>query len=121
MTKYVHDDVLDGAFEVLDQGDLQVACSAFPATRAEAISFALAQAAMTPNTDYSVVNGDVSGRKCVMAAKANETVDVSGTATHVVIVDATRLLYVNECVSQVLTANNAVSFPSWGVELQDAA
>jgi len=30
MAKTVHDDVLDGAFDVLDQANLMIACSAQP-------------------------------------------------------------------------------------------
>lgn len=122
MAKSVHDDVLDGAFDVLDQANLMIACSAQPTSRTEAVTtYALADVAMTVNTDYTKANGDVSGRKVTVAAKSTVLIDTSGTATHVALVDATRLLYVTTCTSQALTANasNTVNFPAWDVEIQD--
>ena len=120
MAKAVHDNVLDGAFAVLDDGNIMTACSAQPTTRAEAITtFALADVALTPGTDFTKANGDTSGRKCTIAAKAGVTVDTSGTATHVAICDGTNLLYVTTCTSQALTAGNTVSFPAWKVEIAD--
>ena len=122
MPKSVHDDVLDGAFDVLDQVDLMTVCSAEPTTRTEAVTtFKLADVAMTPNTDYTKANGDTSGRKVTIASKSSVPVDSSGTATHVALVDATRLLYVTTCTSQVLTAGNTVNFPSWKIEIADPA
>lgn len=120
MGKAVHNDVLDGAFDVLDQADLMTVCSAEPTTRTEAITtFKLADIAMTPNTDFTKADGDVSGRKVTVASKSGVTVDTTGTATHVALVDATRLLYVTTCTSQALTAANTVNFPSWKVEIAD--
>lgn len=120
MAKSVHNDVLDGAFDVLDQADLMTVCSAEPTTRTEAVTtFKLADIAMTPDTDFTKADGDTSGRKVTVAAKSGVTVDSSGTATHVALVDATRLLYVTTCTSQALTAANTVNFPSWKIEIAD--
>jgi hypothetical protein len=120
LAKSVHNDVLDGAFLVLDNADLMTACNAEPTTRTEAITtFKLADVAMTPTTDYTISDGDTNGRKVRMAAKSSVPVDTSGTATHVALVDATRLLYVTTCTSQALTAGNTVNFPVWDVEIAD--
>lgn len=120
MAKSVHDSVLDGAFDILDQANLMTVCSAEPTTRTEAVTtFALADVAMTPDTDYTKANGDSSGRKVTMAAKSGVTVDASGTATHVALCDGTNLLYVTTCTSQALTAANTVNFPAWKVEIAD--
>lgn len=120
MAKSVHNDVLDGAFDVLDQADLMTVCNAEPTTRTEAVTtFKLADVAMTPNTDFTKADGDVSGRKVTVAAKSSVPVDTTGTATHVALVDATRLLYVTTCTSQGLTAANTVNFPAWKIEIAD--
>ena len=104
MAKLVHDDILDGAWDVFDQADIQTVCSSQPTTRTEAVTtFKLADQAMTPNTDYTKANGDTSGRKVTVAAKSAVPIDSSGTATHVALCDATRLLYVTTCTSQALT------------------
>lgn len=120
MAKSVHDNVLDGAFDVLDQADLMTVCNAEPTTRTEAITtFKLADVAMVPNTDFTKANGDTNGRKCTVAAKSAVAVDTTGTATHVALVDATRLLYVTTCTSQALTSGNTVNIPAWDVEIAD--
>ena len=120
MAKSVNDSVLDGAFDILDQADIMTACSAEPTTRTEAVTtYALADAAMTPNTDYTKANGDTSGRKVTVAAKSTITVDSSGTATHIALCDGSNLLYVTTCTSQALTSGNTVNFPAWDVEILD--
>ena len=122
MAKSVHDTVLDGAFDILDQADLMTVCNAEPTTRTEAVTtFKLADVAMTPNTDFTKANGDTNGRKVTVAAKNAVTVDTSGTATHVALVNATNLLYVTTCTSQALTAANTVNFPAWDIEIADPA
>jgi hypothetical protein len=120
MAKTVHNDVLDGAFDVLDQANLMIACSAEPTTRAEAVTtYALADATMVADTDYTKADGDTSGRKVTVAAKSSVTVDTTGTAIYIALVDATRLLYVTTCTSQALTSGNTVNFPAWDVEILD--
>ena len=120
MAKSVHDDVLDGAFDVLDQANLMIVCSAEPTSRTEAVStYALADATMVADTDYTKANGDVSGRKVTVAAKSSILVDSTGTGTHIALVDGTRLLYVTTCTSQALTSGNTVNFPAWDVEIGD--
>lgn len=120
VAKSVHDDVLDAAFDVVDQANLMTACSSQPTTRTEAVTtFALADVAMTVNTDYTKADGDTSGRKVTVAAKSGVTIDTSGTATHVALVDGSRLLYVTTCTSQALTSGGTVDFPAWDIEIAD--
>jgi len=120
MAKSVNDLVLDGAFEVLDAGNVMVACSAEPTNRTEAVTtYALADAVLTPVTDFTKANGDTNGRKCTIAAKSTITVDVSGDATHIAICDGTNLLYVTTCTTQTLTSGNTVNFPAWDIEIAD--
>jgi hypothetical protein len=120
MAKSVHDNVLDGAFDIVDQADIMTACNAEPTTRTEAITtFKLADVAMTPNTDFTKANGDTNGRKVTVAAKSAVPVFTTGTATHLALCDATRLLYVTTCTSQALTSGNTVNFPAWDIEIAD--
>ena len=120
MAKSVHDSVLDGAFDILDQANIMTACNAEPTTRTQAVTtFALADVAMTVNSDYTKANGDTNGRKVTVASKSGVNVDTSGTATHVALCDGTNLLYVTTCTSQALTSGNTVNFPAWDVEIAD--
>jgi len=123
MAKSMHNDVADAMLDKIATGNLMIACSAEPTTRAEAVTtYALADVAMTVgdgNGDYTIADGDTSGRKVTMSQKTGVTVDTSGTATHIAIVDGTTLLLVTTCTSQVLTSGNTVTFPAWDDEIAD--
>lgn len=127
MAKFVLDAVLDALLlEVVNNGNLMTVCSAQPTTRNEAVvTFALADVALTVGDglgDYTISNGDVSGRKANVAAQANVPVDTSGTGNHVAIVDATRLLLVTTTASAVaLTSGGTVTISTFDLEVADAA
>lgn len=116
MAKWSHDDVMDGAADIIqNNANLQLACTAQPTDRADALAIALADIAMAPG-DFTH-GDDGAGRKLTVTAKNGVLIDVSGTATHVALIDATRLLYVTLCTSQALVANgvNTVDFPSYAI------
>lgn len=124
MAKATSDVVLDAMGEYVKANvTAQIACSAQPTTYTEAITtYALADVALT-GTDVTLANGDTSGRKGTIAAKSAVTIDASGTATHVALVNATgtALLMVTTCTSLALTAGggNTVGFPAWDFETLD--
>lgn len=120
MAKTVLDDVLDAALDEISLANIMTACDTLPTTRAEAITtYMLADIAMTPVTDFTIADGDTNGRKVTVAEKTGVTVDTTGTAINVALCDGTRLLYVTECTSQLLTATNTVDFPAWDIEIAD--
>lgn len=119
MAKAVHDDVLDGAFNVLNDGTILTVCNAQPTTRTEAVTtYKLADVTIDAS-DFTIANGDTSGRKCTIAEQANVPIDTSGTANHIAICDGTRLLLVTTCTSQALTAGGTVTVPAWDDEIAD--
>ena len=114
-------DALPDAYlnEIKDNATLMIACSAEPTTRTEAVTtYALADVAVVSG-DFTLGNGDVSGRKLAVAAKSAVAIDTSGTATHVAIVDGTRLLFVTTCTSIALVDTGTVNFPTWDIEVAD--
>ena len=120
MAKTVLDDVLDAALDEISLANIMTACDTLPTTRTEAITtYMLADIAMTPVTDFTIADGDTNGRKVTVAEKLAVTVDSTGTAINVALCDGTRLLYVTECTSQLLTATNTVDFPAWDIEIAD--
>jgi hypothetical protein len=124
MGKTVHDDVLDGAHNIIKNNcTRQVVCSAEPLSYTEAnATYALADITVD-STDFTVANGDAGGRKVTTAAQTGVLIDTSGTATHIALLDVanSKLLYVTTCTSQALTANgsNTVNFPAWKITLAD--
>lgn len=119
MGKAANDAVMDAMLDEVALATLMIACTQEPTTRAEAVTtYALADVATAPG-DFTKANGDVSGRKVTVAAKNAVPVDANGSATHIALVDATRLLYVTTCNTQGLTAGSTVDFPAWDVEVAD--
>lgn len=122
MGKSVHDDVLDASHTKTATGTRASVCSAEPANFAGIAAVSLANVALTPgigNGDWTVGNGDVSGRKVTLAQQASVPITNSGTATHIAIDDGTILLRVTTCTSQALTAGGTVTIPATDFEIAD--
>ncbi len=124
MAKSVHNDVLDGALNIIRNNcDKMTACSAEPTSFTEAnAAFALAGAAMALS-DFTITDGDASGRKVTVGQKSGVAVDATGTANHVALLDTvtSKLLYVTTATAQVLTAGNTMTFNAWDIEIADPA
>lgn len=122
MAKTVHDDVLDGALNIIKNNCTRMTiCSSQPTTYTEGnATYALADVTMASG-DFTVGNGDTNGRKVAMAQKTGVTVDSSGTATYVALLDVSnsKLLYVTTCTSQAVTAGNTMTFNTWDIEIAD--
>ena len=121
MPKSASNAVLDGLLEIINDCTLMTVCNAQPTTYTEAITtFKLADIVMAGG-DFVISNGDVSGRKVRVAAKAGVAIDTTGTAVFValVITATTTLHAVTTCTSQALTAGGTVDFPVWDIELAD--
>lgn len=123
MGKLVHNDILDALLDGIAEATSISVCSAEPADRTEAITtYKLAITSVTPgdgNGDFTIADGDVSGRKLTVSEQADIAIDSSGTATHIALCDGSRLLMVTTCTSQSLTAANTVTIPTFKVEVAD--
>jgi hypothetical protein len=122
MAKFTDDSVLDAALAKVATATRMVITSAQPANFAGIAAVALADNVMTAgagNGDYTLANGDVSGRKLTVLAQSTITVDASGTATHICLDDGTTLLHVTTCTSQALTSGNTVNVPAYDIEFLD--
>lgn len=125
MAKWANDSMMDAALSYVDDATLLTVCSAQPTTYEEASStYKLADVVMTAgagNGDYTLANGDSSGRKLTVVQQANIDIDSSGDATHVAlcISGSSALLYVTTCTTQTLTAGGTVTVPAWDIEVAD--
>lgn len=120
MAKRVENLVLDGALNVIhDTSNLMTICSTEPTTRVAAVTtLALADVAMS-TADFTVGDGDVSGRKIAIAQKASVTIDTTGTGTHIALVNSTDLLFVTTMTSQAVTTGNTATIGTWDIEIAD--
>jgi len=81
----------------------------------------LANTAMTPGdtNDYTIADGDVSGRKVTMAQKTGVAITGTGTALHIILSLAAVIIDITTCTSQALTSGGTVTFPAWDHEVLD--
>lgn len=124
MAKATPDDVLDATLNEIALADTQYVCSDQPANFAAIAAVALADVTLTPgdgNGDFTVGDGDTSGRKVAVSPQSAVPIDASGDADHLVLALAgsSRLLYVTTCTPQTLTAGGTVNVPTWDVEIAD--
>ena len=124
MGKKVDNSVLDASLnEIKNNCNLMTACAGEPANYAAANvgggNF-LADVAMA-GTDLIVGEGDVNGRKITVASKSGITVDSTGTADHVALLDTANnvLLYVTTAASLGLTSGSALTLGTWDIEIAD--
>lgn len=119
MAKFVRNTVLDLALNQIKNNDnRQVICSAQPTTYAELNTFKIAEVAMAAG-DYTLGNGDVSGRKITIGAKSAITITTSGTGTHIGHGDSvgSNLDLVTTCTAQALNTGGTVDIPAYKYEL----
>lgn len=124
MAKWSLDANMDAMLaNIADNADMLHVCSGQPANYAGIAAVLLAEVALTVgagNGDYTLANGDTSGRKLTVAAQNGVSITASGTATHIALSDGSATLYyVTTCTSQALTSGGTVDVPAWDIEVAD--
>ena len=124
MGKLVHNDVLDGALNIIKNNATQISvCADTPTTYSHATTggtYMLAIKSDLTSGSFTGPEDHTSGRKLTINEAASIEVTDSGTATHVCLCDASsKLLFVTTCTSQVLTDGNTVTIPAWVISIAD--
>lgn len=122
MGKRVNDNVIDAALIYLMKADELVLLNADPGTSyTQAHSaFALGKIAVG-SSDFTLADGDISGRKATIAAQSSIGVGTTGNCNHIAIndTDGSEVLLVTEATSQSLTSGNAASTNAFDDEIED--
>ena len=127
MAKFVPDATIDAMLDVIaDNVDRIDICSTQPTTYAQATStYSLGNATVTAGAgsgDWTLANGDTSGRKLTLAEQTGVSIGASGTAAHIAGTNGTDTLYfVTTCTSQAVTSGNTATIQTFDIEIQDAA
>jgi len=119
MGKLITDGMIDGGLTAYGTCNNMTICAGQPLSYADIAVKALATQVLAPS-DFTIANGDVSGRKSTVAAKTDILITASGTADHVVVDNGTDYS-VTTCTSQALVANgsNVFSTPAFDREIGD--
>ena len=120
MAKYCHPDIIDAALNYIKTyADEMVICNAEPTTYTEAhTTFKIGDIALDSD-DFTLAAGDVSGRKVIVGAQTNVTVDDPDAAIYIALTDIseTKLLYVTTCTEKALV--DLANTPAWDIEIAD--
>ena len=123
--KLTGDNFIDGAFEYLaSNGSLLVVAAdsstSFAAVDSTGDTRVLAVHALT-TADYTIQNGDASGRKVTISSQDSVDIVRSGTAENLYILDTgnSEILLVTSITTQALTTGNKVNIPSFDDEIAD--
>lgn len=123
MAKYVPFAVLDAMLDIVGAADRLFVCSIQPTTYAQASSiYNLATKILSGA--FSKANGDISGRKLVLAAQSGISVTTEGNAQHWALgkSDTSELLLVGTLTAQMVYVGNTVNFPQTDVlEIRDVS
>lgn len=127
MAKFAPDSFYDnGSLAQAALADEMYVCSAQPTNYADIANVDLVgPIVMTPGAgggDFTLADGDTSGRKLTVAAQNGASVIASGTANHVVLATggATDLIrYITTCTSQAVTSGNTANVGAWDIEVLD--
>lgn len=128
MAKFANDEVMDAALDqVSTNADQMVVCAGQPSTYADATTDsgsggnALGEVAAAGG-DFTKADGDTDGRKVTVASK-DVTIDVTGTADHVAIVDDdnSTLLLVTTMSDTSVTVSETRTINAFDYEVGDPA
>lgn len=129
MGKLIPDAILDGMLDTIaDNVDRIDICADTPvdySTATTAGTYSLGNVAVTVSDgggDWTIGNGDTSGRKLTLAQQTGVSIGNSGTATHIAGTDGTSVFYfATTCTSQAVTSGNTATINTFDIEIQDAA
>lgn len=126
MAKFQNDSIYDdGTLQYIRlRGNRVVVLKAQSATFAAANGSTqdlLARSSAITSTDYTLANGDTSGRKITVAAQSTVSVIQTATANHVAVISTTAsaIMFITTCTTQSVTTGNTVDIPAFDFEQRD--
>lgn len=124
MGKASPNQVLDASLDEIATSTRLTVLTDEPANFAGIAALLLASVALTAgdgNGDFTIADGDTSGRKVTIAQQADISITATGDADHVALDDGTDLQYVTTATLQSLTSGGTVTVPAWDIEIADPA
>ena len=122
MAKLARDAVMDAALNVVKTSSFTLTvCQGQPVTFASAIAQGAQMLArhVVSTADFTIANGDASGRKVTVAQQTGIPISATGGGNHVVLLTSTVINYITTATSQTLTAGNTLTVNAWDIEIAD--
>lgn len=128
MAKFLPDATIDDMLDIIADNCTRVdICSTQPTTYAEATStYSLGNYTLTAgagNGDWTIANGDTSGRKLTLGAQTGNNASADGTAGHLAFTDGvSRLYHVTTVSAETTNSGSPLNISAVDVlELRDVA
>lgn len=126
MAKFTPDSTLNSMLAVIAAATRVDVCSTQPTTYTEASStYTLGNYTLTAgdgNGDWTIANGDTSGRKLTLGAQSGNNATATGTALHLAFSVGTTLLHVTTCTSESTNLGSPLNISAVDVaEISDVA
>ncbi len=122
MGKSAHDDVIDGALNIIKSNATRLCiCTTEPTTFLEATNTKKLAILTIDSSDFTGPADATSGRKLTVNPQSGITIDANGNAEHVALCDFanSKLLYVTTCSLQTLVSGNTVNSSEWDISIAD--
>ena len=123
MTNYIDDSIMDAALQQLEDNVTALhICSGDPVDRTAVLAQSLGNVAIDA-TDFTIANGDTSGRKSTISPQNIASASGSGTAAVSCLINATILVVKSDLsATQEITSGNPITVNSYDVdEIRDPA
>ena len=123
MSNYIVDAVPNAALQYLEDNVTALhICSGDPADRAAVLTNSLGNVAVDA-TDFTIANGDTSGRKSTMGQQSIASASASGTGAVACLINATVLVWrADLSATQSITSGNPITVNAVDVdEIRDPA
>jgi len=123
MSNYIIDAVMDAALQYIEDNVTALhICSGNPTDRAGALTNSLGNVTVD-SSDFTIANGDTSGRKSTMAQQSITSASASGTAAVACLINGSVLVWKADLSStQAITSGNPVTVNAVDVdEIRDPA
>lgn len=115
----IHNDVYDAALAEIATGTSLHLCNAEPATVANLSTMSLGSVTID-GTDFTIADGDTSGRKTTVAAQTGVSITADGTWTYMAISDGVVILAtVPLAASKVVYSGGTANVAAFDIELRD--
>lgn len=118
------DKVFDEGLEYMETNATTISLSddtAQPTNVTEADATYLIAKVTVDSSDFTIGDGDTSGRKIAVAAQVDISVTNTGTAAYVNIYSGTELLYTGDLSSTLVVGAGVVTIPTFDIEFRDLA
>lgn len=123
MTNYIVDAVADAALQYIEDNVTTLhVCSGDPADRAAVLTNSLGNVTIDAS-DFTIANGDTSGRKSTLAQQSIASASASGTAAVAALINGSVLVLKADLAStQAITSGNPITVNAFDCdEIRDPA